>query len=472
MTCKHCNTENPDSAVFCGMCGKRLDGNVVCPHCGNLMPEEMNYCYACGARLKAAAQPVQPAQPAAAVKCAPAKSGSGRWKKILEIVGGAVGMAGVFFALLFTFLIGLGIHANGSSGGYDINLGVGDVDLYYYFHDAYAAIAESLGGMTSYSGFYELNVYLLAAFGTLVAAGTIISVLTLSIVTLVRYLRKLLKKSDKDYAPTLIGAILAYILGASLFLGIGNATLSSEVYSDVFVTANTGYNAATAAGIALAVLCLIGFVGCRTAQKGRELGKAKTLVPAILSAVGAVFAGIVWSMATNTAFVFTDASVLSRMSAYNALDSFVSQYVAYNSEPDMAIYLTMLFTLFLQVALAALCTALTAKLMKNLAGNDSSALPLGIAQAAIALVLMLCALLACAFYLQTEELAHYENATSPATIVAFVFSLFLLGITIAHKILRKKFDGASGQTLPQDAGAQPTERTQAVQPETASAQTE
>ena len=46
MICKHCSTENPESAVFCGICGKRLDGNVVCSHCGNLMPEENNYCFA------------------------------------------------------------------------------------------------------------------------------------------------------------------------------------------------------------------------------------------------------------------------------------------------------------------------------------------------------------------------------------------------------------------------------------------
>ena len=50
MNCKFCETENPDSAVYCKQCGKRIDGNTVCPVCHKLTPDAV-FCTECGARL-------------------------------------------------------------------------------------------------------------------------------------------------------------------------------------------------------------------------------------------------------------------------------------------------------------------------------------------------------------------------------------------------------------------------------------
>ena len=457
MICKHCSTENPESAVFCGICGKRLDGNVVCSHCGNLMPEENNYCFACGARMntppaQASAQPESAptsAQPASVnVRPAvPAKQKTGAWKKILEIIGGAVGMTGVFFALLFTFLIGI---SAGTGAGADMLNVNADLNLYYYFGKVYEQIATGLSDMTSYSAFYEANIYLLAILGTVLSAATIITVFTLSVITLVRYLRKLLKKSEKDYAPTLIGAILTYILGASLFLGFNNMSITAVISSSLSVSAGIRYNTATLAGIILSVLFLCGFIGCRAAQFGKKLGKPSYLYRVIFSGVGTVLIGIVWSMATNVIFALSDpSSVTIRLSAYNAINMMATEYASITSEPDMALYVSVLLTLVLQIALTILSALIAIRLMKNLTCEKSSAcLGLGIAQATVALVMLIAALLACSFYLQAENIPSYEKAISPVAIVAFVFSILLLGTTIAHKILKNKFDKAPNHAQP------------------------
>lgn len=51
MICKYCNLENPDGAVYCAGCGKRLDGKFRCPTCGKMNEEGAAFCAHCGKRL-------------------------------------------------------------------------------------------------------------------------------------------------------------------------------------------------------------------------------------------------------------------------------------------------------------------------------------------------------------------------------------------------------------------------------------
>ena len=126
-----------------------------------------------------------------------------------------------------------------------------------------------------------------------------------------------------------------------------------------------------------------------------------------------------------------------------------TEYASITSEPDMALYVSVLLTLVLQIALTILSALIAIRLMKNLTCEKSSAcLGLGIAQATVALVMLIAALLACSFYLQAENIPSYEKAISPVAIVAFVFSILLLGTTIAHKILKNKFDKAPNHAQP------------------------
>ena len=59
MRCFNCGTENPENAVYCKHCGKRLDNLKVCAFCGGLTPADGEYCINCGAEISAPVEPVR-----------------------------------------------------------------------------------------------------------------------------------------------------------------------------------------------------------------------------------------------------------------------------------------------------------------------------------------------------------------------------------------------------------------------------
>ena len=75
--CPFCQTENPDSAVYCKHCGKPMRGKLTCPACGAEVPDDGTFCIRCGARLV----------PEPAESTAPAEQKSEAWKKTLTKVG-------------------------------------------------------------------------------------------------------------------------------------------------------------------------------------------------------------------------------------------------------------------------------------------------------------------------------------------------------------------------------------------------
>ena len=166
MICKKCSTENPENAVFCQHCGKRLDGKIVCPSCNTLNDEEANFCFACGKKLTdakvcgecgevyhgsfcpkcgSAAAPAKPVKPQKSA-AEPTEKNS-IWRKVLEYVAGGLCMAAVFFALLFTFFIGSGIN----SAMLDVSsLKAVNVSIFDYFGNIYESSSASLSSAAIY----------------------------------------------------------------------------------------------------------------------------------------------------------------------------------------------------------------------------------------------------------------------------------------------------------------------------------
>jgi len=68
MKCPKCQTENPDGAQFCGVCGQSLKIEGVCPACGHVSSKEFQFCNRCGHSLtlqSSAPSPTKPPSPAA-----------------------------------------------------------------------------------------------------------------------------------------------------------------------------------------------------------------------------------------------------------------------------------------------------------------------------------------------------------------------------------------------------------------------
>jgi tetratricopeptide (TPR) repeat protein len=51
MKCPKCNTENSDTAKFCGVCGQSLADKIKCPYCEHENPQGFKFCEECGGSL-------------------------------------------------------------------------------------------------------------------------------------------------------------------------------------------------------------------------------------------------------------------------------------------------------------------------------------------------------------------------------------------------------------------------------------
>lgn len=295
MVCKRCSTENPEEAVFCQKCGNRLDGKKPCSACGALNNEEANYCIACGKKISEnevcsacftefcgdfCPQCGRPARTAPAATPVPkigeppaSRASSGKWRRIVEIVGGACAMAGVFFALLFTFFIGLTATSAGET--------TSSVGIFDYFGKAYTELSETLGALDNYDGNFELFQKLDVVLGTILVAAIFLCVLLFTALAIVRYVRKLTGKSDKDFAGYATAAVFSFLAGAVAFRSYHYALISAAG-SELGVV----FNGATVAGIVLSCIFLAFFYGCRIVVNAKSVYRKKQLVPFCLSAGG------------------------------------------------------------------------------------------------------------------------------------------------------------------------------------------
>lgn len=111
MKCIHCGAENAEDAIYCCACGKRLDGNVDCPKCGHLMKEGSSYCSYCGAKLG---------------KKEDHRLGESA-RKTVSYIGFGLSCLLALLCLIFAFLIGGKVSAEGQTAYYDLYYFLGDV---------------------------------------------------------------------------------------------------------------------------------------------------------------------------------------------------------------------------------------------------------------------------------------------------------------------------------------------------------
>jgi RNA polymerase subunit RPABC4/transcription elongation factor Spt4 len=67
MQCPNCQTELPESAKFCGVCGQSLSRDRPCPKCGQINPQGFKFCLQCG-------QPLTSTQPSSTPSSTPPPS--------------------------------------------------------------------------------------------------------------------------------------------------------------------------------------------------------------------------------------------------------------------------------------------------------------------------------------------------------------------------------------------------------------
>lgn len=268
MDCKYCNTANPDEAVYCMNCGRRLDGMAICSACGKKTPGEGSYCIFCGTPVAAypRAAFVHPAaaKPAAAKTAQPASG----WKRVLLLVGGACAMAAVFFSFLFVFFLGCSAAGSLDAGSSSTALVSDSPSLFYYFGEAYADLEDALAQLTSYSGYYATSMYLCTVFGTVISAAVLVSVTVFTILAVVRYIQQMFGKSGKSAGPCAFGAYFSYAAGAVLYTALHAVKISVDG-SGTSASASIVYNGATLAGIILGAIFLAAYAVLCAIARGK-----------------------------------------------------------------------------------------------------------------------------------------------------------------------------------------------------------
>ena len=458
MFCKSCGTENPETANFCKHCGQRIEKNKICPECGASNDANAFFCNQCGTRLSADAAPkrasVTPIDTAEneytpAPLAAEKPKSAINWRKIVEICGWACAMTGLLCALVFTFLIGFGVTS-------DVPLvssliGNKNLDLYYFFSEGYDDVAKAVKEVTSqysYTEFYELSQYLPLVLGTVVSAGVIVSVVTLSAIAVKRFVNRARGKEDKDFAKLTIAAYLSFLLGALMLLGLFATTVDAKYTgsSDVSYTnvhAGLALNDATVAGIAVGGCLLVLFLGCRVAVKGKKLFARDNLLGLIFGAAAVVVAGILFGFIPSGAIGFTvkqSNADLTITTCFNFFLEQVAERYTFVSIVHTAPVGETVVAILAQAVQFALLVVLVLCLIRALAGTyeekRKKTLPLAIPVFALSCVYLgLSVALGelCQSYMATDYPLHYT-----APIVVLVISAVGLAAAIVQTVLTKK----------------------------------
>ena len=333
ITCKHCESENPDHAVYCKRCGKRVDGNMPCPICGELNSDDSTYCIACGERIDG--KTVCPncgtlieesfctvcGTPAKRVVKKPPRSSTsangantaGTWRNYVNLSAGIAAMTAVLCALVFVFLIGFAPNFSGLEGVMDGLPGVssenGSFNLWYYFGDGYREADNLFTQLPQYSATFSFSVLMPLILGTVAACLSIAGVVTFSVLAAVRFGKKVTGKSEKSYCGFAIAAVLCYFLGAHLigslntvYIRLNQIVSSSEGMLKIDLKGMLAYDGATTAGTALCAVFLGCFLACKIAVRGKELIRKNTLIPLCFAVVSVAFLAALLSVLAQGAY--------------------------------------------------------------------------------------------------------------------------------------------------------------------------
>jgi hypothetical protein len=101
MKCPECQSENADTAKFCGRCGLSLLARIACPRCQHENPPDFSFCEECGQPLSArrAKSPIVKDQPSAAAPTpasVPKSFGNGRYQ-VKRFTGTGLSTSGMRF---------------------------------------------------------------------------------------------------------------------------------------------------------------------------------------------------------------------------------------------------------------------------------------------------------------------------------------------------------------------------------------
>lgn len=320
MICKKCNAiVSEEGAVYCHECGARLDGKKPCPSCGQFVDETHVYCEYCGARTDGkvacpscgtyqegafcvnCGTPLTVKQTAAVVEVKSEKKPISSekkqkiWSSVFAWVRSGAGLACAVLALIFVFFVGFTAAVSGNESAMSgLGISAETHNIFYFFGDVYKEIAQ----LTETSDPFKSEIpqaagYVYAISGTVISAAMIGCVVAFATVCIVGFIRFATSGKENNGAKWGVGSALALICGSALLYALNVFVLEVLVSSNgvtVLVKMLLTYNGATVAGIVLCAIFVAIYAVGNLVRKGAAWKEKKTIVNAVLAVVGSVFA--------------------------------------------------------------------------------------------------------------------------------------------------------------------------------------
>lgn len=252
MTCYHCNTENPENAVYCKNCGRRLDGMAVCAYCGKTTPQDGDFCIHCGFNRNmaydGAALPMAGGYAARRERTPRADNAerTARREKIMTNIALACTILTILVSVVFVFLIGAAFGV--STGGVSAGAALG-YDIFYFFGKAYDALPASGDDFMLQVGTTG------TAFGTVCSVVGLVSVVACAVWSVVRICNVLTGRTDKGVLAPAAATHFAFLCAAMLFF-----LCISQNVTTAGVSTGLVMNGTTIAGIVLGAVFLLAAV--------------------------------------------------------------------------------------------------------------------------------------------------------------------------------------------------------------------
>ena len=456
MICNKCGTENPEGAVYCKACGKRLDGSIACPSCGNLNPDDAVYCVSCGKRIDGMTVcscgavysgnfcPQCGTKNAAEASKNEAKQtqASPIWQRALKIGGGIASMTMVLVSLIFVFLIGFILNAHGTISGASFGLDLDSItpSIFDFFGKNFKEIKDTLDPLEEFHSIYPTTLYLIATLELIVAAGVLVAVPVLAVISGVLFVRNVSGKSEKSYAHLSIATFFTYVLGAALLLALEqakfhvSATGSSYLESSGSFSIATGLNKATVAGLILGAIMLAVFVGCRIAANGSKLLQKSRGIPPLFALGSSVFAVIALCLAASAALGLDikviDTTVIRGNMTLSALRALQFIIPSYNygfaiESPDSLLALGTITQLVQFGLIICLALLIIFRLQDIVRGHNSSRLILSILVLVFSIAHLALTIVFGNRYIELADVENVELVLAPAIAILVVSALNL-----------------------------------------------
>lgn len=446
MDCKFCHAKNVDDAVYCKSCGKRIDGKRTCPRCKRFVVDDATYCNYCGTRLDG-----KTVNETGEIVVKPR---SDKWKNILSCIETAFALFGVVVSLIFVCLIGFGANVNNmSTSDLPVDVNLNGINIYHYFgknfEEIQKALDQQVGNIFEFDSyeFISPSMYIPAILCTIIAAATIIAVVTFSILAIIKLIRKLIGKETKHAEGFAFAAFLSYALGSALLHVFNNISVSvnDSISSGMMDTQASArvlmtYSPATIAGLTLGAIAMFVCLGCRVACLGEEFRDVPTMVNVILGGGSLVYIMLVASFASNAPYAITGAESGAKLSLAMPINTWLTMWaqrlgVVSNSWDGEFFMLTI--TMILQLALVAVAmTSILLQVNALLNHKKNTALGINIALMAVAIVNT-------AFTIVTQtKLAEMLGGnddvklTFVPCIIALVFAFLALATSIARVVIK------------------------------------